>query len=293
MTGSKILVQTDTKFDQYYRDIYGEKWDDLKSALLLPEQQMIRSCFGSPRAESPEQIHGFPLHSEQTKGIDYEKNEQGLKTYYIMDPASYLSSIELPISKNDFVLDMCAAPGGKSLILLEQLQEGKLWVNEISAARRERLKSVIRDYTPKTLREHVFIKGKDGIRYGIQNPEEFDKVLLDAPCSSERHVLKSPAELSKWSPKRTKKLAQIQYGLLCSALLACKKGGIILYSTCSISPLENDGVIAKLIHKKGGQFSLLHDEEKKGFYKTDHGYFTTPLENQIGPIYFCLIKKNL
>lgn len=277
-------------FDDYYTEIYPDNWKEVKEALLAAENQMIRACFDAPAAQTSEKILDFPKFSAELASLPHKRDKKNLKNYYVMDPASFICASQLNISPGDKVLDMCAAPGGKTLILAESLAGGELWSNEISPTRRDRLKQVIIDYVPKDIREHVFIKGKDGLKYGINFPEEFDKILLDAPCSSERHVLKDPKELESWGPKRTKKLAGIQYGLLCSALLACKSGGEIVYSTCSLSPLENDGVIEKLLSKKGDQVEVILNDV--GFFeKTKFGNISLPHQFGIGPIYFCKLKK--
>lgn len=277
-------------FDEYYSNLYPENWETVKEALLAAENQMIRACFNASPASTTEKILDFPKFSSELSALPHKRDSENLKNYYVMDPASYICASQLEIEPSDKVLDMCAAPGGKTLILAESLAGGELWSNEISPSRRDRLKQVIIDYIPKETRSHVFIKGKDGLKYGINFPDEFDKILLDAPCSSERHVLKDPKELETWGPKRTKKLAGIQYGLLCSALLACKSGGEIVYSTCSLSPLENDGVIEKLLNKKGDQVEVI-TKEVEYFEKTKYGNISLPHQFGIGPIYFCKLKK--
>lgn len=152
---------------------------------------------------------------------------------------------------------------------------------------------MVRDHVPNERRNQIFVKGKDGIRYGLVSPDTFDAILVDAPCSGEKHLIKSPQELEKWSEKRTKRLAQKQYGLLCSALLAAKSGATIVYSTCSISPYENDGVIQKLLEKKGDSVELATGiEAVPGAEKTEFGYLFLPDNMGIGPMYFSkLIKK--
>lgn len=75
------------------------------------------------------------------------------------------------------------------------------------------------------------------------------QVLVDVPCSSERHLIHDESELRKWTPRRSATLAKKQYELLLAALRTVRVGGIVVYSTCSISSLENDGVIAKVLYK--------------------------------------------
>ena len=279
-------------FESYFEGIYKNRWKARKEALLQAEHQIIRATFDAPKAKSNDHIFNFPLYTKETKGIHFEKNETGLKQYYIMDPASVIAASSLEIAPDDHVLDMCAAPGGKSLVLLERLKTGVLWCNEISTARRIKLKSVIQEYVPKQMREQVFIKGKDGIKYGMMFPDHFDKILVDAPCSGEQHLLHSPKELEKWSLKRTKRLSAAQYALLCSALLALKPEGQILYSTCSISPLENDEVIKRLLERKGDTVELdLPEININGIERTKFGYIMLPDVCQAGPIYFSRLKK--
>ncbi len=287
-----MAKQIKITFDEYFHDIYQERWSELKLALLQKHQQIIRPSFKNQAPVSQEQLFGLPVYTPELKGINQEKDEDNLSRYYIMDPASVICAKSLDIKPDDFVLDMCAAPGGKSLILLEQIESGSLWANEISRARRDKLKKVIQNYVPESFREKILIKGKDGGQYGLQYPDTFDKVLLDAPCSGERHLLNTPKELKTWNVKRTKRLSQSQFSLLCSALLSCKPGGQILYSTCSISTMENDDVIEKLLTKKGNLVELdLPSLSFEEIERTKFGYILLPDKSKAGPIYFSRLKK--
>ena len=272
-------------FDEYFSQIYQNRWPNLKKSLSF-HQQIMRSCFGQPTPTAKSQRLGFPCYDPDIHFQDRTKD------FYVMDPASAICAQSLDISEGDFVLDMCAAPGGKSLILLEKLRSGILWSNEISSARRMKLKSVIQQHVPKDLRKNIFIKGKDGMKYGLQFSETFDKVLVDAPCSGEKHLIQNSKEAQKWSLKRTQRLSKTQFGLLCSAILATKPGGSILYSTCSISPLENDGVIGRAIERKSNLIELdLPDLNIPSIERTEFGYLFLPDYSQAGPIYFSRLKK--
>lgn len=77
----------------------------------------------------------------------------------------------------------------------------------------------------------------------------YDRILVDAPCSSDRHVIQDSGEMLSWSPARTKQFALRQTKILMSALKSLKAGGICVYSTCSLSPLENDAVVEKILKK--------------------------------------------
>lgn len=279
-------------FEEYFESKYGTRWSALRSALLESDSQVMRPI-GNPNTKMSF-TDAFEL--EKYTSDQFEKvntfNSDGTKDVYVMDPASVVAALSLEVSPSDFVLDMCAAPGGKTLILLEALIDGELWSNEISSARRGKLKEVIRQYALIKQRSLVFIKGKDGNRYGLGHENTFDKILVDAPCSGERHLLNSKKELDKWSIKRTKRLATAQYSLLCSALLALKPGGQLVYSTCSISPLENDEVIRKLLQKKNEHAELIQIDSLPDFVeKTEFGYHVLPDRSNFGPIYFTKIQK--
>ena len=290
------------KFNLYFNEVYKERWPNLKEAMCQPEKQVVRFCFNSLELEENKKFQPHEIEwlknciwydSKVHFGLNNQLSQQAKRTSYILNPASIIAASSLKIEPSDKVLDMCAAPGGKTLILAESLTtDGELWANEISMNRRVNLTQVIRSYIPNILRNKVFTKGKDGLQYGIKHPGEFDKILIDAPCSGERHLLKRDDHISKWSPKRTKRLSSIQYGLLCSGLLSLKPGGSIVYSTCSISPYENDDVIQKLLDKKGSQFELDLPESPTPFAeKTKYGFMHLPDKCGFGPIYFTRLKK--
>lgn len=286
-----LVAMKNKNFDEYFSSQYGQRWEDLKKGLLKQESQVVRETF-SPKNLTTKEVFELCKYSTEDFQALNQRNTQGLKDSYVMDPASIIAAMALETQPDNFVLDMCAAPGGKTLILLERLVTGELWANEISAARRIKLKAVIQSHTPKDRRPLVHIKGKDGNRYGLNFKDTFDRILVDAPCSGEKHLLHSPKEFEKWSPKRSKRLAIGQYSLLCSALLSLKSSGLILYSTCSISKLENDDVIEKLLLKKSEMVELdLPDFNHPFIEKTKFGYQILPDKSGFGPIFFSRLRK--
>jgi 16S rRNA C967 or C1407 C5-methylase (RsmB/RsmF family) len=210
-----------------------------------------------------------------------------------MDPASVIVARALEVKNGDRVLDMCAAPGGKTLILAEALKnQGEIFANDLSPERRDRLKKVIQQYKPPNNRDRVWVTGKDVLQFGLREPSSFDKVLLDAPCSGERHVLENKKAQEEWSPRRGENLATRQYALLCAALLAVKPGGRIVYSTCSINPAENDGVIDKLLRKKKDAAKVIPVETHELGEKTSHGCIFLPDQCGFGPLYYTVLERS-
>jgi 16S rRNA (cytosine1407-C5)-methyltransferase len=128
-----------------------------------------------------------------------------------------------------------------------------LLANEPSTARRRRLLAVLDRHLPPDRRRQVAVSGFDAAAAAGRKSERgrFAAVMLDAPCSSERHVLTNPAALAAWTPARPRFLARRQWGLLSSAFLLLAPGGSLVYATCSINPEENDGAARRLMEKHG------------------------------------------
>ncbi|RMG19827.1 MAG: RsmB/NOP family class I SAM-dependent RNA methyltransferase [Deltaproteobacteria bacterium] len=208
-----------------------------------------------------------------------------------MDLASVLAARALDVRPGDQVLDLCAAPGGKTLVLAARLGDGSLVANDRSAARRRRLRRVLDLYLPPELRARVRVTGHDARRWGLHEPARYDRILLDAPCSTDRHVLADPAALARWSPARPRQLCTLQRAMLASALDALRPGGTLVYATCSLCPEENDGAIAWLHRKRPGRFEVLEPGGSRGS-PTEFGCFLRPdRDGGSGPLYFARLRR--
>jgi 16S rRNA C967 or C1407 C5-methylase (RsmB/RsmF family) len=257
-------------FEAYYSEVFGARWAALKTSLNEPVKKISR-----PNA--------------------FATIDKNLTEIYEMDAASTYPPKALVAKPGEEVLDMCAAPGGKSLILAESLfangdRSGKLVVNELSDKRRARLRAVLNDYLPEDVRTCMSVASHDGTRWCLYEQETFDRILLDAPCSGERHLLADPSEMKLWSKARSKNLAVRQYALLVSALQVVRHGGRIVYSTCALSPLENDDVIARMLKKRSGEATVVPLEFDIG-EKTEHGWQILPDRTGSGPIYLAAIER--
>ncbi|MEK6627913.1 MAG: RsmB/NOP family class I SAM-dependent RNA methyltransferase, partial [Bdellovibrionota bacterium] len=185
-------------FDSYFLKLYQGRWKALRQSLSQQEKQILRiNLFSNEVITSGLEKCNF-LDGCYWKPENYslQKNGSGLYNYYIMDPASVIVALALEAGRDELILDMCAAPGGKSLILAEQMRSGILISNEISESRRDRLMRVFHEYIPKEQRMFITVKGIDANLYGLRQPEHFDRVLADVPCSGERHLLENPKEFS-------------------------------------------------------------------------------------------------
>lgn len=281
-------------FDAFYREMYGERWDRLKEALLAPKKHVaVMNPFSKATLpEHPLTVDGISfLHEVRESFPQPEKTEEGYTNYYLMDAASVLPIEALDLQPGERVVDLCAAPGGKSLLCALKLKnQGMLVSNDRSAARRARIHKIFDEYLPKTEQKNHKVTGHDATKWSLYEKSAYDKVLLDAPCSSERHVLEDSKELSQWAPGRTKAIAVTQFAMLASALDIVKVGGLVVYSTCALSKLENDDIITKLFAKRAGKFELIRKEFPFG-EPTEHGWHILPDTTGWGPFYLAVVKR--
>lgn len=290
-------------FDSHYSEVYQDRWSSIKAALSTPARKVARVNPFADRAQierrSKElrrlrfgEVEAFDLPTDVR--FEPEPDCHGLLDFYLMDPSSIFAALLCEVKEGMEVLDLCAAPGGKSLLLAERIgASGSLTCNELSPQRRARLRAVLEDYLPQHRLNQVRVTGHDGSRWCLHETEAFDCILLDAPCSGERHLLANAEELSQWSQARSKNLSVRQYALLASALAVVRPGGRIVYSTCSISPLENDSVIARLLKKRPGEVRIV-DEMPTGFEfaeKTEFGWTILPDRSNYGPLYAAALER--
>lgn len=286
-------------FISYYAELFGARWPGLERALSRPASKVLRlNGFAAEEAQQRQARGLSPLtwlpgcyELGRDDELKLHADADGLLCGYVMDPASVLAARALGVQEGERVLDFCAAPGGKALVLAESLGEtGALTVNDRSRRRAARLRSVLRQYLPTALSERVKLTTRDARRWGLFERAAYDAILVDAPCSSERHVFGDRAELRRWSPGRVRRLALDQYALLASAATALKPGGRLLYCTCALAPQENDRVVARLLDK------ARHALEPRALSAplgepTEYGWQVHPDRHGYGPIYFVKLGK--
>lgn len=160
------------------------------------------------------------------------------------EAVSMIPTIALEIKPGEIVLDMCASPGSKTTQIAENLQNrGLVIANEIANNRINTLVSNIQRHGNKT----SMIIQHDGRHIPkILNPG-FDKILVDVPCTGSGTTRKNPEVWKKWLPSGGQSLHNLQVELLRKAINLTKPGGRIVYSTCSLDPIENEAVIAEVL----------------------------------------------
>lgn len=168
---------------------------------------------------------------------------QGL--YYIQNLSSMIPALLLKPNEHEKVLDMCAAPGSKTTQLGEYMKnKGRLVANDVDTWRVQKLKDVLYQFNVR----NAIIKNFDASIFGKQEAGAYDKILLDAPCSGEGLIYLSDSKsLRFWNIKKTKGLVKIQESLIRSAFNALKENGTLIYSTCTLEPEENEGIVTSLL----------------------------------------------
>ncbi|KAH0499993.1 5-methylcytosine rRNA methyltransferase NSUN4 [Microtus ochrogaster] len=238
-----------------------------------------------------------------------ERHQTGsLKKYYLLNAASLLPVLALELSDGETVLDLCAAPGGKSVALLQCASPGYLLCNEYDSRRVRWLGQTLESFIPQPLINVIKVSESDGREMGDAQPETFDKVLVDAPCSNDRSWLfssdsqkaanrlqqrsnlpvlqvellrllcsRSNSKLIEEGMMRNRQLGRKEMrapgkeqkqknwkGILeaanvqvyherdrpwmeRSAVKALRPGGLLVYSTCTLSRAENQDVISEIL----------------------------------------------
>lgn len=165
---------------------------------------------------------------------------------YIQNAASWLPVLALNPQKGEKVLDMCAAPGGKTSHIAQAAHnEALITANDNSRPRLHKLQNNL----ARMGVEHVDYLLHDATRLAQKLGEaQFDKILLDAPCSGEGMMtLDNKKDFESWSVAHIKRLQQLQKKLVAQAWQLLKPGGTLVYSTCTMAPEENEAVLDYLL----------------------------------------------
>ncbi len=242
-------------FEDRMRKLLGEEYEAYLKCYEKPHFGGVRVNTLKATPEEFEDICPFSIKRIPwvSNGYYYDTQEQPAKhpyyyggLYYIQEPSAMTPASLLPIQPGDKVLDVCAAPGGKSTELGARLQgEGILVSNDISNSR------------AKALLKNIELFGIRNALVLSEAPNKlvdyfegyFDKILIDAPCSGEGMFRKSPAIMKNWEQYGVDYYNKLQKEIILFAAKMLKPGGFMLYSTCTFSPEENEGTIAYLMEQ--------------------------------------------
>ncbi|MDD3297062.1 MAG: RsmB/NOP family class I SAM-dependent RNA methyltransferase [Candidatus Omnitrophica bacterium] len=191
----------------------------------------------------------FPQGAFILKGSlrDLQKTEvyqQG--QIFVQGLSSMLPVLALSPENGENILDLCAAPGAKTTQIFSLAPESKILAIEKIRTRYYKLLANLKVQGADSVKVMLI----DSIWVRKKFPEQFDKILADVPCSCEgRFLVSDPKTFKFWKQKKVKEMAHKQKKLLHSAFFALKEGGIMVYSTCTFSPEENEEIIDWFLNK--------------------------------------------
>lgn len=239
-------------FEKEMQTILKDEYQDFMKALQLPP---VKAFYLNPLKKNA--LNYFNQQYIQPHPVvdggyyfDYEKYPLGKSPffscglYYIQEPSAMLVADFLDVQADDYVLDMCGAPGGKSCAIASRLSnQGLMITNDINTLRAKILSENIERFGLK----NTIVTNSDPVQFTKILPEFFDKIILDAPCSGEGMFRKDDQAIETWSPQKVQECAYIQRQLLDYAMGLLKPGGTLIYSTCTYNTVENENQIHYLL----------------------------------------------
>ncbi|MBN2052646.1 NOL1/NOP2/sun family putative RNA methylase [Candidatus Woesearchaeota archaeon] len=257
---SKVVIKEN--FEKRYRTLLGSRYDEFINYSTAYIRKSIRvNTLKSDVADARKRLEKnwvlvqVPWCKEGF-WIDYKAENKDDKRYdigniiehmlgyvYVQDAASMIPPVVLNPEPGDIVLDMCAAPGSKASQIAAMMQNsGVLIANDLQG---DRLKALGINLQ-RTGVSNALITQMPGHKFRFIKLK-FDKVLVDAPCSGTGTIRRSLRTLQMWSPHMVKKMASQQKQMIASGFESLKPGGAMVYSTCTMEPEEDEGVIHWLL----------------------------------------------
>ena len=260
------MINLPKEYEIRMKKLLGEEFDEYKNALNDEPVKAFRVNTEKIRLNDFEKINpfksekipyvenGFYLHGEKIGNHPY--HHAGM--IYIQEPGAMMPAECIDVEDNWKILDMCAAPGGKSTQLKNKLGENGLLVsNEIIPSR---CKILTGNFERLGLKNCI-TTCLDTKRLTENFPDTFDLIMVDAPCSGEGMFRKEDQAVSEWSEENVNKCAERQRDILENAVICLKNGGYIIYATCTFSLEENEMLIDSFLNDHP-EFELVPVKEK-------------------------------
>ncbi|MGC6175253.1 RsmB/NOP family class I SAM-dependent RNA methyltransferase [Lacrimispora sp. 38-1] len=263
------MIQLPDKFMEKMEGLLGDEYPAfLKS---YEEDRALGLRINPLKAEPLEFVQDSPFLLEPvpwaSEGFYYKAGERPGKhpyheagVYYIQEPSA-MAVVELLDPKpGEKVLDLCAAPGGKTTHIAGKLKgDGFLLSNEIHPARAK----ILAQNVERMGISNAVVTNEDSQSLSLKFPEFFDRIVVDAPCSGEGMFRKDEAARLEWSPDHVAVCARRQSEILFHAAGMLKPGGTMVYSTCTFSPEENEQVMEDFLLSHP-DFSVVDRGERPG-----------------------------
>lgn len=242
------------------QQILGEEFDDFEESLNKPSQKSLYVNETKIDVENFKKIIDFPIEQipYEKSGFYIDDEKRGRHplhhagTFYLQEPSAMFTVNAYNFKGNEKVLDMCAAPGGKSIQIANRIPNGVLVCNEFVPSRSQILFSNIERMGLK----NVIITNDKPSNLAKAYSSVFDVCLVDAPCSGEGMFRKGDDVVNQWNSNLPQMCAERQKEILLSADKCLKEQGILIYSTCTYSVEENEDIVNWLTTDLG--YSLLN-----------------------------------
>ncbi len=251
-----MAIRLPEKFEKRMRELLGSEYDvfakgyeeDHAAGLRVNTMKLSPKEFEkiAPVAvrKIPWVTNGFYYDADAEQPAKHPYYFAGM--YYIQEPSAMTPAAVLPVEPGERVLDLCAAPGGKSTELAAKLNgEGVLVSNDISNSRAKALLKNLELFGTK----NAVILSEPPAKLEERFAGYFDKILVDAPCSGEGMFRKSPAIMKNWEQYGVEYYQKLQREILPSAVKMLRPGGMLLYSTCTFSPEEDEDTLLFLLRE--------------------------------------------
>ena len=195
------------------------------------------------------------------------------------EAVSMLPVLALDPTPGQIILDLCASPGSKTTQICEHLGDsGAVVANEVISGRVNTLVTNVQRHASRT----VLVVQHDGRHIPRVPGSGFDGVLVDVPCTGSGTTRKNPDVWGKWRPSSGRSLHSLQYDLLSRAIELTKPGGRVVYSTCSLDPIENEAVVARVL--AGGKVRVVPRGDSLSGVPSNPGMTNWPLLNDKGEL---------
>ena len=307
-----FMIRIPQGFQKKFKKLLGDEYSLLLDALERRSRDAIRAnTLKISKEELKERLlekgwklQDVPWFSDaffvETVETIAKTKEYFLGYYYMQDAGSLVPPIVLDPKPGEQILDLCAAPGSKTTQIAQMMKnKGLIIANDVNSKKVKILSSNLQK-AGVTIGLVTKMKGQNFWKLGMV----FDKILLDVPCSSSGTFITNHRILNSWSKHIVNRLASLQRRLLASAYKVLKPGGILVYSTCSMDPEENEENISWITKKFGFEIESieiqglkyrkgLQEWNGKKYLETEKCIRFYPWDNWTEGFFICKLRKQM